>query len=631
MDFSIFNMAKEHNELIAYVMIAFAIVFFLIFFLSLSKKNAIYASILKFAPSIMTALGLFGTFVGLTLALSELDISNTETVTKFVSELKPVFSFSILGIGSSIFFMILNFCISALNNYRIQDRKLKNQENIEDRQEIIDEYNNKTITYLSQHSHFLNQAVNEIKNQNSLFIKNERSVAQLLEIIATDNRKQTNLLDNQAAAFGALHTSISQMTGAIANMETGYDMDKLGDVIAVKMSDLLLEPLNNIKTALENNNSDTIRTLLQDLKTEVLTPIKDEIQRTTTSTNRVVSAVQESQQTNKQLIAKLGEVTGQMTRFVTQTDTLVQAMKTSVDDMKKMQENQATTLNQFNTDLQTNLDKIQPAIKDGMQTATTSMTQAIEKTTDKMNDAMKGVITDISDNVVGELSRILTDFNDNMDTHLNRMNTELEETGDRASGLIDRSTEALKTTMGEIDSTLRNLSTELQKELNAFRDEYNTSLTDFFDKQNEQLEKTLGVQSKALQDTADQLKGQFEKMETAQKDLNNQMNDLIEKANSIYNPLLNQMTTIATNLNGGNQQIIRELRQTAEYNEKINNALKELGETMPQEFAKAFGSLNDAYVKKFTEGNEALHKTMQEMITSAAALLTVANSKHHHE
>ena len=631
MDFSIFNMAMEHNLPISIVMMASAVIFFIVFIYALSYYNARSASILKFAPSIMTALGLFGTFAGLTLALSELDISNTETVTKFVSELKPVFSFSILGIGSSIFFIVANFYISALNNYRIQDRKLKNQENIEERQEIIDEYNNQTITHLNQHSHFLNQAVNEIKNQNSLFVKNERSVAQLLEIIATDNRKQTNLLDNQANTFGALHTSISQMTGAIANMETGYDMDKLGDVIAVKMSDLLLEPLNDIKTALENNNNDTIRTLLQDLKTEVLTPIKDEIQRTTTSTNRVVSAVQESQQTNKQLIAKLGEVTGQMTTFVTQTDTLVQAMKTSVSDMQGIQQSQATTLNQFNIDLQTNLDKIQPAIEGGMETATKSMTQAIEKTTDKMNDAMQGVITDISDNVVGELSRILTNFNDNMDSHLNRMNTELEETGKRASGLINDSAKALETTMGEIDGTLQGLSEQLQQELKAFREQYDTSLTDFFDKQNEQLEKTLGVQSKALQDTADQLKGQFEKMETAQKDLNKQMNDLIERANSIYNPLLNQMTTIATNLNGGNQQIIRELRQTAEYNEKINNALKELGETMPQEFAKAFGSLNDAYVKKFTEGNEALHKTMQEMITSAAVLLNVANSKHHHE
>lgn len=694
--FEITAMALEHNPYIFFAILIAFLFFIATGALALKKTNNGASSILKFAPSILTSLGLLGTFFALTeslvgLQLNDLGNINNENLSDFIKSLGSVFSFSILGISSAIFFMIVNFSILARRNNQILSQKVNSKVEMQSRQTKLDTLNMSTLNELKSHSQYLNNLANISSKTN---IQSD-----YLQEISGLTKQQGDVQKTQAEAqqqlFMTLSNTLTRMSSAITNIETGYDMDKLGDVISEKIGEVLTEPLAKMTQALEKNNSDVIHKLLADLKEDILIPIKNEIAATNETTSKVIEAVDKSQVTNTQLIVKLGDVTQQMGNFVTNTDLLVSAMASTVDQMETLQENQDKTLKEFNTDLQDNLagiqpaiekgmkaaedgmtssitlattamkgaiqsgvgeisstvakmgelqvtqDKtltdfnvglkenlasIQPAIEEGMETAKNGMVSSITLATTAMNTAMTGVIKQISKDVVDNLSSVLGDFNNNMDRHLTRMNNELSDTGSRAAVLIDSSASALRDTLGDIDKTLDDSSKKLKDELEAFRTEYQFSLDTFFTQQNEALEKTLGVQNKRLQETADQLGKQFESMDKAQQKLNEESLKTIDRSREVYEPLLNQMATIATTLNKGQSTLVKDLRAMQDHTDDINDALKELGQTMPKEFTKAFETLNDAYINKFNTSNAVLEKMMKEMITASAVLLTASNS-----
>lgn len=527
-------------------------VFFGFCFLSAFKSYRA-AVILRFAPSIMTSLGLLGTFLELTLSLKKLNLTDTNTVDTFVSQLQGVFQYSILGIGSAIVFMLANFIVNAVNLTKSKNAK---DELIEEQKLRSDE-------------------IRELNIENSKYIKALAQYAQA----------QYKL---QEKVFSPLGDSITKMSQAIDGMQKGYDTELLSKSIADEIAKQLKEPLNDLSKSINNNNGDTIRLLLSELKDEVLTPIKNEIRATTNTTNQVIKAVQDSQETNKQLIEKLGETATQMQSFVSQTDILVKSMSDTVNQMEQIQKD-----------------------------AQTKMVGVINLATEAMNGAIKLSIDDLGDKVVKGLDTVLGDFNDNMDKHLDSMNTQLKQTGDNAKTLIDTSADRLKETMGEIDDTLKNLSQELQKELEEFRKEYDSSLTKFFEQQNKQLQDTIGVHSEAIKTSAESFKEQFDKMTKAHGDLN-------QKTQSVFEPLLAQMVTISGNVNQSQTTVIRDLTKAIEYGDKINIALEKLGNDLGVEFAKRFETLNNEYIQKHNESNEAIHKLMNEMITSAAALLATS-------
>ena len=696
-NFKFTAMALEHNPYILLVILGFFVFFSIQGVRALKTSNMGASSTLKFAPSVLTSLGLLGTFFALTeslvgLQLNDLGNINNENLSDFIKSLGSVFSFSILGIGSAIFFMIVNFCILARRNNQILSQKDNHKVEAQSRQTKLDTLNQSTLNELKSQSHYLNNLANISSKTNT----QSDYLLEISDLIKNQNDVQRSQDEAQQKLFMNIDFVMTRMSSAITNIETGYDMDKLGDVISEKIGEVLTEPLAKMTQALEKNNSDVIHKLLADLKEDILVPIKNEIAATNETTNKVIEAVDKSQVTNTQLIGKLGDVTQQMGSFVTNTQLLVGAMASTVDQMETLQKNQDKTLKEFNTDLQDNLAGIRPAIEEGMNTAkegmvssitlaTTAMSVAmqsgvkeisntvdqmsdLQKNQDKtlkefnsglkdtlsiiqpaiekgmktaeegmvssitlatttMNTAMTGVITQISEDVIETLGAVLVKFDNNMDGHLTRMNDELAETGSRASVLIDSSASALRDTLGDIDKTLDESSDKLQRELQAFRETYQLSLDEFFTQQNEALEQTLGVQNKRLQETADQLGKQFESMDKAQQQLNEESLQTIERSHKVYEPLLNQMATIATTLNKGQTTLVKDLRAMQDHTDDINDALKELGQTMPQEFTKAFETLNDAYINKFNSSNDVLEKIMKEMITASAVLLTASNSK----
>lgn len=567
----------ELHPVIFGVMIFFVVVFLISFVKAFfSEENHRSSSILRFAPSVMTSLGLLGTFWSLISSLGMLGGGigdggqiDMDSIASFMTGLEKVFYFSVMGIGSAIFFMGCNLMVTQKNSRKARDEKV----------EIVN------------YQYELNESSNqELKNQ-----------SEYLSLVKRD---------------------IGALTQTMSNMQSGYDANMLGKVISGEIERVLTPPLNQMVSALQKSHGDNIKNLLIQLTQEVLVPIKNEIAKTTQSTNEVVKSLNANQEMNKNLTIALSQTIGKMSDFVSGTTQLMSSMEQAVKDMKQVQQDQKALLEKFNQELKANLETIKPAIIEGMDSAKKDLTQAIELTTSKMNTAMTGVIDGIAIKVVDNLGGVLTDFNEKMDTHLERMNTGLETTGKHVQGLLDTSTESLKSTLGEIDATLAQSSQKLQKELQAFRDEYQVSLTEFFTKQNEALEKTLGVQNERLQSTSEKLENSFDEFIKHQQEINKTSNDLIQKQGNIYEPLLSQMAVVAGNLNKGQTQMVKELRDMQEHTHAINEALKDVGHELPKKFGDAFAKLNEQYIDRFNTSNEMLQKSMHEFTVASAALLT---------
>lgn len=654
MDFSniflVLDLAQHHNPFIYNLMLVAGGFFALVFLWALVKSLSGYnnhasSSVFRFAPSVMTALGLLGTFYGLTESLGDLSISNADNISSiepFINSLKPVFSFSIIGIGSAIIFMLTNALLMAANQKRAKENREQNLDDLQTHRDYSKKVNSATLEQLQKSNNNLITlgSINKLLEQQNGFLnqsyrhRDGKINQQTQALQSIDNTTKT-----QQSLFANLAKQMSEMTTAINNMQTGFDTEQLASLMGDKIKEALDTPLTNIAKALKENNKTVIEGLLQELKTEVLIPIKEEIAQNTSNINKVTEALQNAQQTNEKMITAINTTTDTINSVVDSNKQAIGSMQGIVDDIQTMQSEQKQTLEQFNKDLKENLSTIEPAIKEGMKNATDDMNGVLETATGKMNDvldnatdnmnttlektqeALGEIVGEITKNVLARISDILKQFNEDMDSHIGRMNTELEQTGGRAQELMNNSANHLKTTLGEIDSTLQSSSDKLKEELQAFRNQYNLSLTQFFDEQNRQLEQTLGVQNRQLQSTANQLNDQFTAMKEAQETLNRDMRQTINHANSIYAPLLNSATTVASNLNTGQQKMIKDLQAMQEHTDKINDALKKLGNTMPDKFREAFELLNNTYIERFNSTNKMLETAINEMVTAAAALL----------
>jgi hypothetical protein len=103
-----------HIDGVAWLIIGLFIFFTVYFIISIKDRKLSTPS--KFAPSVMTAAGLLGTFIGLTYGLKDLNLQEQTSMQALIDGLKLVFVYSLVGVFSAILFMLLNMIPAAIQN-----------------------------------------------------------------------------------------------------------------------------------------------------------------------------------------------------------------------------------------------------------------------------------------------------------------------------------------------------------------------------------------------------------------------------------------------------------------------------------------------------------------------------------
>ncbi|MCG3843656.1 hypothetical protein I3249_12850 [Psychrobacter sp. Ps1] len=616
--FEITAMALEHNPYIFFAILIAFLFFIATGALALKKTNNGASSILKFAPSILTSLGLLGTFFALTeslvgLQLNDLGNINNENLSDFIKSLGSVFSFSILGISSAIFFMIVNFSILARRNNQILSQKVNSKVEMQSRQTKLDTLNMSTLNELKSHSQYLNNLANISSKTN---IQSD-----YLQEISGLTKQQGDVQKTQAEAqqqlFMTLSNTLTRMSSAITNIETGYDMDKLGDVISEKIGEVLTEPLAKMTQALEKNNSDVIHKLLADLKEDILIPIKNEIAATNETTSKVIEAVDKSQVTNTQLIVKLGDVTQQMGNFVTNTNLLVSAMASTVDQMETLQQNQDKTLKEFNTDLQDNLAGIQPAIEKGMKAAEDGMTSSITLATTAMKGAIQSGVGEISSTVakMGELQvtqdKTLTDFNVGLKENLASIQPAIEEGMETAkNGMVSSITLATTAMNTAMTGVIKQISKDVVDNLSSVLGDFNNNMDRHLTRMNNELSDTGSRAAVLIDSSASALRDTLGDIDKTLDDSSKKLKDELEAFRTEYQFSLDTFFT---------QQNEALEKTLGVQNKRLQETADQLGKQF-ESMDKAQQKLNEESLKTIDRSREVYEPLLNQMATIATTL-----------
>lgn len=165
----ILMIARSHLPMVFNLMVLAAVIFFASFIWAMLPEkfrllNQWGRNLLRQAPSIMTALGLFGTFYGLTDSLRNFG-TEVEQIQIFVNDLKSVFIYSILGIGSAAVFMVLNVVVNAIYHHRSQSEKIKLLQQHNQQNKIAQRHNEDVLQYLAAQLNATQQLAKNLQNQ----------------------------------------------------------------------------------------------------------------------------------------------------------------------------------------------------------------------------------------------------------------------------------------------------------------------------------------------------------------------------------------------------------------------------------------------------------------------------------
>lgn len=594
------DLAINHSPAILFLLYLFIVIFTVLsifFFIPIWRKSAVHNAMhnaMRFAPSIMTTLGLLGTFWGLTEALTNFGI---EQIENFMKQLEGIFVFSLFGIGSALGFMLINTLINSFQSSKNRQLYQRRKDEETNYRSNLQENNRQVVGNLTQQTKFAdiqqenavkqsdylykignlllknrqddgnNQQANfdTLKEQNSLLknianknneqirlqsqlptnientnhilsqlvAKNEKINQDTHVLFTENNRMLADILDNhhqqltkQLEFNQVIDKHLEDLATSFQGLKGNFDTNKLGEAIGQYINAALIEPLGKISEPLErmlalmeNDNNDKIKQLIEELKNEVLVPIKKEIKTTNSSVLLVTAAVKQSDETNGKMIDALVDTTNVMQLVTDKTEQVVTRMET-------LQKDQKTHLEKFNDDLQNNLGKIKPAIEDGMKNAENALTGAINAASDNMNKTLtttQGYIQTVAEgindtvNTMGTIQKdqkvALDEFNSKLKDNLGTIKPAITDSMKVAEVAL---TGAIALAMKEMNSTLKDTQnamseiigqmskdvlTRIENVLNSF----NTGMDTHLNRMNTELEQTGNRASNLMTQTADNL------------------------------------------------------------------------------------------------------------------------------
>jgi hypothetical protein len=625
---------------------------FIAWFISLKQKKLTIFS--QYAPTILTTAGLLGTFVGLTMGLQGIQFNDgnidVQSFAGLMEKLKAVFVYALSGVASSLLFMLLNtFVLKAQNQKHLLERQ--------DLQAKAKRHNQDLLEIQRGQENALLQLNSLQKKQ----LENQQLMQQDIAKLQFDNdNTQLAQLISQGVVQG-LTPLLFEIKTAVADQGT----EAIKKVLEDLKTEILLPmngALNQTNIALENTTQavkDTVKAIeaSQQHNEKLITVVGEaaaNMQAASREMHSLVTKIGETVQHmddiqneqkqsldafNKELKTNLSSIEPAIQNGLNHAKEALETaiggasvlMSISINSAsEKMQENIQFASNEMVTNIRSVLNDAGTELKGAVSQATTELNTSVKAIIQEQNKSIQDVFTKF-DYTQTKFNEILTTFSVDMNGHLDRMATELAAVGHNAENMINSASENLKNTLGDIDQKLLNTSSELEKSLEKFRIQYQESLTiylnqqtenlnGFLDRQNEQLEQTIGEQREGLVEVTNSLTEQFKFMDEKQRIVNEETKGLISRIDGVQSTILPKIQSIAQELSVGEAKLSQKLDQSAKHLTDVTDALGQLGQDLPEEFANAFKQLDSQYQRAFTDLDHGLKDAVNRLGSTVAAL-----------
>ncbi|WP_163931385.1 chemotaxis protein [Paraferrimonas sp. SM1919] len=549
----------------------------------------------KLGPALLTSFGVTGTFLGITLGLKDFDTAGNsqaliDSANLLLVGMKTAFVTSLVGIALSAVFMLLN----KLNASQVIKAQNKLQACIYD---------------------------NCIE---------ETAVHYLRHIASQDNQAEVEQQQQFTSAITSLSDKLGSVTEHFETMAESFNGDKLVSGIAAafdkgleeKLSPALTsiaEEIKTLKEVKEQNQQELAQLLVTQIKEQIVEPLTTKMEETTKAVANSNEATTRLNENVEEIIKATAETTQTIAKF--QDNTL--------EKLKDFAESLSKTLASFKDDTKGAMAEMSGEVKAMLQTATEGMEeqrQAFEQSAQTASQAF----TNISGKMEESLDKRTKAEKELLESVATRIGTLLEESkkifegqstaikavGKEAAELMGTAKTELQQGLGDIDTKVVNMSQTVQKELEAFRIQYQQKLSEYFEKQNEILEQSLSNQKDGLNEVVNNFKQVFKDEYKTRlkllKDLTEQYSKLQQSADAI--------TRLAEAVGLNSAAKMKELQAVSESLSKQVSYLQKEYKAASGEFKTLTQQLPAEMDKYFTRANKSVEKFFNVFDKEAAAI-----------
>ncbi|MCX7593484.1 MAG: hypothetical protein N2235_06940 [Fischerella sp.] len=363
-----------------------------------------------------------------------------------------------------------------------------------------------------------------------------------------------------------------------------------------------------------------MESLIQDLRNQVLEPIADRLDKSAELTERVSEAV-------LTLHRDLGTSITTIQNFQEQTLTQLQHFANNLRE----------TLSQFQTDTKGVLEQTAVEINRAVDHSIEGMTEQrtafqasaenaaatfrgireeLEQALEKRAEIEKQILEATRTGMINILSQAHRSFQQ-----------ELQTTGNKASSLMNEVKDNLLNTLGDINHALIDCRNTVKEDLKVFRDEYQANLENFFARQNNLLEETLGKQRDGLAGVVNNLNSIYQEEYQRRRELSHQVNqdmNLVSRTTIEVGKLVNAMGLNSSDRLIQLQEIAREIGTQVRDIQSEYRALSHAFETSLNAWTNHFEQTHTHF---FKEVDTAMTQVCQKLVHSAEVLVAATDSR----
>lgn len=553
------------------------------------------ASRYKLVPALLTSLGITGTFLGITLGLSEFSMTGESkallaSAALLLEGMKTAFYTSLVGLSLSAVFMAVMKASSS--------------------------------TIAKKQSDFIAAIASQyLEASPIMYLKN------------ISNENQQEVIDaqlNSALVMEKLGGSMDSVVTQLSALGQSFNGEIIANTISAAVTESIekqmspaLEGIKNelslLKEIKEQNQKELMELMIGEMKTQLIEPVVAELEKT-------ASAVEKNNEVSELLNRNVEQV---MTRTAETVETIDKFQQETMVKLQGFAESLKEILSSFKDDTQGAMGAIANEVQLMLNSATEGMDKqrvAFEHSSETAASAFEG-IKDSMDKALSERqsaeqalfnnveSRIASLLKESQDIFDNQTKV-LETVGEEASGLMSSAKDELISGLGDIDKKVISMSQTVQTELEAFREQYQQNLTSYFTQQNTLLEDSLGKQRDGLNGVVDNFRKVFESEYQTRhnllQELTAQHTELQKSAKTI------EQVAKAIGLN--------EASKMAELQDAARTMGREIGQ-LKLEYSKAAATFNDvtenlpkAMDEYFTRANQSFESFFGDFDTAASSI-----------
>lgn len=543
--------------------------------------RSVARSSLSFIPTLLTAIGLLGTFFGISTGLSKFDLSAINESNKLLAAsigvlegMKTAFFSSLVGLGCASAFMVVLF-VGSLARKAHRDRL-------------------------------------------------RRELDKIAIFSTTEDAAQSTALALSDAA----------------KIMIGLTPQAIGQEVGAALTPVFRQIHQELKTLREikaDQGQEVLKNLIQELRTDVLLPIAERLDRSAKLT-------QEASQAVMNLQAELGSVSKNLANSIF---TIQHFQKETLGRLEEFAGGLKETLGHFQTETKTVLQEVAQEIKQGVDQSIVGMEaqrHAFTESATNAADTFRGIREDLQATLYTQAEvekQMLQDVEARMTsilkaahTAFQTQSTTLKIVGNQASDLMNSAKENLVGSLQNIDGMLQNTRQTVQEELEHFRQGYQASLQDFFTKQNNLLESTLGEQRQGLAQVVEDLQTAFQKEAMKRQALAQEVDQSMANIQQTVQVVSNLANAVGLN-SGARLAQIQELshgmgKQVLELESAYKNLANQFNQSLQkgdEQLTRYLQGVAESETRFFKDADRATAKLCNNLLQAANYLVAAEDNR----